>query len=163
MNTRSQGWGYSSVVEHLPGMWEVLGVIPTGKKKTTCICSTFTRGHSHKHLCSEILFSFLFVWFYLFTYLFSEPGVWTRALHLPGRYSTTWAIPTSFCCRCLVRRISHLCLAHPGQQSSYLCFLHSWDNRHMPLCPALVEMRGSCYLFAWAGLEPWSSWSLPPK
>jgi hypothetical protein len=25
-----------------------------------------------------------------------------------------------------------------------------------------LEM-GSCKLFAWAGLEPWSSWPQPPK
>jgi hypothetical protein len=46
-------------------------------------------------------------------------------------------------------------------QSSYLCFLHSWDVRCMSPHPEfLVRWMESCELFAWVGLKPWSSQSL---
>jgi hypothetical protein len=49
-----------------------------------------------------------------------------------------------------------------GLVSSYLCFLHSWDDRWMHhACFLLVEM-GSHWLLAWTSLKLRSSWSLPP-
>jgi hypothetical protein len=33
-------------------------------------------------------------------------------------------------------RVSHLCWDQPRLQFSYLCFLHSCNDRHAPVCPA---------------------------
>jgi hypothetical protein len=36
-------------------------------------------------------------------------------------------------------RVSLLCPSHPEPRSSYLYFLHSWDDRHVPLHPAFID------------------------
>jgi hypothetical protein len=35
--------------------------------------------------------------------------------------------------------VSRLCVSQPGPRSSYLHFLHSWDDRHMPPHPAFIS------------------------
>jgi hypothetical protein len=46
-------------------------------------------------------------------------------------------MPSPFCFGYFGDKVLCLCLVWPGQQSSYLCFLCSSDDRHVPLCPAM--------------------------
>jgi hypothetical protein len=48
--------------------------------------------------------------------------------------------PMSFCIRYFSNRVSNLYLGLPGPQSSYLCFLCSWDDRHMPPHPGFINV-----------------------
>jgi hypothetical protein len=58
-------------------------------------------------------------------------GIWTQGLL--DRWTTTWTIPPArFCFSHFFNRVSLLCPDRPGLWSSYLCFRHSWYDRHAP-------------------------------
>jgi hypothetical protein len=76
--------------------------------------------------CLSIIFQYATCFF--ISFLFFVLGFELRALHLPGRCSTTWAIlPTLFIFRIFLfvflNWVSHLCPGWPRLWSSYLCFL----------------------------------------
>jgi hypothetical protein len=66
--------------------------------------------------------------FSFYNFLICITEVWISFLHLPSRHSTTW--PKSlvlFCTRHFF-----------GQRASCACFLHSWHDTQIPLCPDFI-------------------------
>jgi hypothetical protein len=66
-------------------------------------------------------------------------GFERRALLLIRRHSTAWVMPPAFFALVIFKmdstflnKILHLCQGWPGPWSSYLHFLHSWNDRCMP-------------------------------
>jgi hypothetical protein len=46
-------------------------------------------------------------------------------------------------------------------QDPHLCFLCSWDDRHVP--PTFIDWDRISWTFPWAGIKSWSFRSLPPN
>jgi hypothetical protein len=59
-----------------------------------------------------------------------------------------------------LNRFSHLCLGQTGLWFSYLCFLHSRDNRHEPPHPIFISWDGVlltfCLVWFWTSIS--ASW-----
>jgi hypothetical protein len=85
-------------------------------------------------------------------------GVWTQS---PATGATPH--PASFAFNCFSNKISYLCPGQPGSQSSYKCFLNSWDDQHSTTPSFYWSRWGFTNFFAWAGMELQSSLSLPLK
>lgn len=62
-----------------------------------------------------------------------------RALYLPGGALHT---PSSFSSMYFKNRVLHLCLGQPRPRSSYLCFLLSWEDRHVSPHPVFIVFIG---------------------
>jgi hypothetical protein len=91
---------------------------------------------------------------------FDVTGVWSLVL---ARWAFNHLRHTPNTFRYFSNRLLHLCPGCPGLPSSYLCFLHSWDDRNTLSHSAgylLVEM-GSCEYFSRAGLRPLMPGCLP--
>jgi hypothetical protein len=92
--------------------------------------------------------TYIYLYNYFYIFIFGILEFELRALHVLGRWSTTWASPFALAILCL----------HPPICAS----LHSWDYRYMPLLQTLVAMESHRH-FVQADLGQWSSQLLPPK
>jgi hypothetical protein len=82
-------------------------------------------------------------------------GFELRALHLLGRYSTSWLMPPVLLFLVIFEMES--CFLPKQVWTTVLLFYtfcHSWDDRYVTPCPA--------FPLRW-GLEVRSSWSQPPN
>lgn len=48
-DTGQRGWGFSTVVEHLPSMCKVLGLITSTQRDTEGVCLYYNTGKLQKH------------------------------------------------------------------------------------------------------------------
>jgi hypothetical protein len=90
-----------------------------------------------------------FFWTYGLAFL-PEPAWTSIPLFYIFCYSGMTDMPQFFLLRWDLKKFSARASLEPW--SSWCHLLYSWDNRHMPQHPLLVEV-GSRELFAWAGLE----------
>jgi hypothetical protein len=74
----------------------------------------------------------------IFVCLFGGTGLWTQGLVLAKH---VFFHLSHFCFGYFWGRVSHLCPLWPGLWSSYLYFLHSWDDRCISPCLALYWLR----------------------
>jgi hypothetical protein len=79
-----------------------------------------------------------------FFFFFGSSGVWTRALCVLGRCSTTWTIPPPLSALIIIQIVSQvLWPPWPEPWSFYLCFSCSWNDRHKIPYPT-YWLRSGC-------------------
>jgi hypothetical protein len=80
--------------------------------------------------------------------IFWQYGTWTQGLMLARQALYTGATHPALFALVILDTRSHFLPGPPRPQSSYLYFLHSWSDKHVPLCPDFSIDMGS--------------WKLPP-